>query len=86
MMEFIQFVVPSGISLIINDQVIAKRPLKIFQSAQLIPRKVTNEGGSVTPLVYQNRKLQMFLLEDQLGPPLKNLFASQSMEVIMFYS
>ena len=43
------------------------------------------KGGSVTPLVYQNQKLQMFPLEDQLGPPLKNLSASHSMEVIIFY-
>ena len=78
MMGFIQFVVPSGISLIINDQVIAKRPLKIFQSAQPIPRKVTNEGWfSYSPGLSKSETPNVSLRRSTWTPSKKSIRKSE---------
>lgn len=70
--------VPSGISLIKSNQVISKRPLRQFQSLQLIARKMTHHVVMFPSWSVKNLKLQKFPLEDQLVPPSKNLLASQS--------
>lgn len=71
------------ISLMVREQAISKRPLRVFQSPKVIPRKMT-KYSSVT-LVVKNLKL-LKSVSGSTCIPSKNLLASQNIEMIMLSS